>query len=484
MLQYLKNEANLTCTENGAPTYRTTRSHVLDLFATIGALRRASEQEIIDRFAAAYREDPNLAMKLLFFARDVRGGIGERRVFRVILRWLADHAPASVAKNAVHIAAYGRFDDLLCLLGTPCEPFALAVIRQQLDADRAALAKGEPVSLLGKWLPSVNTSNRETVRQGKRIARALGMNDAAYRRMCTALRAAIRILENNLRERDYTFDYEKQPSRALLKYRTAFARNDGERYRAFLARVQNGEAVLHTGALAPYDIIRPFYQKQVSDAERRAIDVTWKAQEDFTNGENALVVVDGSGSMYMNDGMPAAVAQSLAIYFAERNTGAFRDHFITFSEHPQLVEVRGQDILEKVRHCAKYNEVANTNLAAVFRLLLDTAVKNRLPQSDLPKRLYIITDMEFDNCVDGGSIPNFAYAKTLFQRHGYTLPEVVFWNVESRSRHQPVTMNEQGVALVSGCSPRIFSMLQTGHLDPYAAMMEILGSARYAPIAA
>lgn len=484
VLQYLKNEVNMTRTENGAPTYVSTCSHVLDLFASVGALRRAEETEIAERFAQAYREDPDLAMKLLFFARDVRGGLGERRVFRVILRWLAANAPDSVAKNAVHIAAYGRFDDLLCLLGTPCERFALAVIREQLDADRAALEKGEAVSLLGKWLPSVNASNRETVRQGKRIARALGMDDAAYRLLCTALRRAIRILENNLRERDYTFDYEKQPSRALFKYRAAFSRNDGERYRAFLDRAAKGEAVLHTGALAPYDIIRPFYQKVVTDAERRAIDVTWNAQEDFTNGENALVVADGSGSMYGGGGMPAMVAQSLAIYFAERNTGVFRNHFITFSEHPQLVEITGADILEKVQHCAKFNEIANTNLAAVFRLILNTAVKHRLPQSELPSRLYIISDMEFDSCVEGGSLTNFEHAKRQFAQHGYALPEVVFWNVDSRNCQQPVTKNEQGAALVSGSSPRLFSMLRSGTLEPYAFMLEVLGSARYAPIAA
>ena len=485
MLKFLKQQANIAITENGAVTYATTSSNCLDLFATVGALRRESDGEITTRFLRAFAEDPDLAMKTLFFARDVRGGLGERRAFRVILRWLAAYRSDSVKKNIHYIAEFGRFDDLLALLDTPCEKEALAYIKECFDADTKALKRDGEVSLLAKWLPSINAASAETVRQAKRIARALGMSDAEYRKALSKLRKHIRIIENNLRERDYSFDYSKQPSRAMLKYRKAFLRNDGERYESFLEQVAVGEQKLHTGALAPYEIIRPFFGRQVSDSERRAIDVTWKSQEDFTNGENALVVIDGSGSMYGGaEPIPATVALSLGIYFAERNTGAFKNHFITFSENPQLVEIKGHDILEKVLYCHSYNEVANTNIQKVFELILDTAVKNKLPQSELPSTLYIISDMEFDWCTADAGATNFGYAKNLFARHGYRLPKVVFWNVASRNRQQPVTKNEQGVALVSGCTPRIFSMLQSGDLDPYRYMMEVLGSERYAPIAA
>lgn len=487
MLEHLQAEANRTCTENGAPTHRSTLSDCLDLFGTIGALRRAPEQDIVSRFLRAYAEDAELAMKILFFARDIRGGLGERRVFRVILRWLAFSAPRSVEKNIPYIAEYGRYDDLLSLLDTPCAPKTLEYIAQCLEIDRAALAAGDPVSLLAKWLPSVNASDPQTMRSAKRIARALGMNDAAYRRTLSALRARIGILENNLRTRDYTFDYEKQPSLAMLKYRKAFFRNDGSRYNAFLQRVAQGKAVLHTGTLAPYDIIRSLCDRWIySDMpayERQALDVTWNAQDDFTNGENALVVMDGSGSMYMGgDPLPSAVALSLAIYFAERNTGAFRDHFITFSAQPRLVRIQGRDIYEKVLYCRQFDEVADTNLEAVFDLILDTATAYGLPQEDLPYRLYIISDMEFNGCVRNGGMTNFQSAAQRFAEHGYQLPEVVFWNVDSRRSQQPVTCNEQGVALVSGNSPRIFSLLQAGLLSPYAAMMDLLRSERYAPI--
>ena len=485
MLEFLKKEANKTYTENMAATHATTCSDCLDLFATVGALRNAQDSDIESRFMRAYAENPDLAMKLAFFARDVRGGLGERRVFRTIFRWLAKNEPQSAVKNVGNVPEYGRFDDLLILIGSRCEKDAIDLVAKQFNADVKAMESEAAVSLLAKWLPSVNASNAETVKMAKRIARFLGMKDADYRKGLSRLRAHIKIIENNLRERDYTFDYAKQPSKALFKYRKAFLRNDGERYGAFMNRVSTGEAKLHTGSLTPYDIISPFFWGQVLDEERASIDVTWNAQEDFTNGENALVVVDGSGSMYVRTRpMPAAIALSLGIYFAERNTGAFRGHFVTFSCNPRLVEIKGADILEKVRYCHDFNEVANTNIQKVFELILNTAVKNSVPQTELPSTLYFISDMEFDSCSVDSDMTNFEYAKDLFACHGYTLPRVVFWNVASRNLQQPVTLNEQGVVLLSGSTPRVFSMLKSDALSPYAYMMEILGSERYAKISA
>ena len=485
MLEHLKNEANRTYTENGAVTYATTYSDCLDLFATIGALRSSNEQEIISRFVRAFTEDPNLALKTLFFARDVRGGLGERKVFRVCLQWLAHNAPASVKKNIPYVAEFGRWDDLLSLLGTPCEKDAMLLIKKQLEADLESMDMGDDVSLLAKWLPSVNASNAQTVQYAKKIARFLGMTDATYRKTLVKLREHIRIIENSLREKDYSFDYSKQPSKAMFKYRKAFYRNDGERYGEFLGKVSRGEAQLHTGTLTPYEIIKPFFYEHVGDQEASAIDATWNAQEDFTRDENALVVIDGSGSMYSRtDPMPATVALSLGIYYAERNVGSFHNHFITFSERPQLVEIKGDTILEKVRYCHNYNEIANTNLQKVFELILRAAVKNNVPQSEMPSTLYIISDMEFDCCARGAELTNFEYAKKIFADAGYDLPRVVFWNVQSRNQQQPVTQNEQGVALVSGCSPRIFNMLKSGILSPLGYMLDILGTERYAKIAA
>ena len=485
MLEALKNEANKTYTENGAVTNRSTGKDCLDLFATIGALRRESDLEIVTRFLRAYAEDADIAMKILFFARDVRGGLGERRVFRTILRWLASNEKHSLLRNLPHVAEYGRWDDLLVLLGTPCRKEALALLKKQFDADLAALDGSGEVSLLGKWLPSVNASNEVTVHRAKQIAKAFGLSARDYRKALVKLRARIRILENNLRERDYTFDYAKQPSRAMFKYRQAFLRNDGERYNEFLQRVQKGEAKLHAGTLLPYEIVNPLFYHGMSAEELAALDATWNAQADYTTGENALVVIDGSGSMYAHlDPMPATVALSLGIYFAERNTGAFHNHFITFSRTPQLVEIKGRDIREKLQYCIDFNEIANTSLQKVFELILNAAVKHNVPRKELPSTLYIISDMEFDSCIEDAALTNFEHAARLFAGHGYKLPQLVFWNVASRNRQQPVTVNDRGVALVSGCSPRIFSMAMEGELDPWRFMLSVIGSERYAPIAA
>lgn len=488
MLQYLKNEANMTFTENGAVTHKSSLSDCLDLFAAAGALRHASDEEIIARFVKAYTEDKDIAMKLLFYARDIRGGLGERRLFRVILKWLAENERESARKNLFNVAEYGRYDDLLSLFGTPLEKDMLYILKVQYDFDIKALETDGEISLLGKWLPSVNASNEETVKMAKKIVKFFGIDERTYRKSLVKLRAKIRIIENNLREKDYSFDYSKQPSKALFKYRNAFIRNDGERYNEFLSKVSTGDAKLNTSVLTPYEIITPFFQRKVSDEERASINATWQSQEDYGTRENALAVIDGSGSMYgCTSPIPAAVAMSLGIYFAERNEGVFKNHFITFSENPQLVEIKGGDILDKVRYCYNYNEVANTNIQKVFELILNAAVKNNVPQEELPKRLYIISDMEFDYCADDASMTNFEYAKRIFEEAGYTLPEIVFWNVASRNRQQPVTKNEQGVILVSGCTPRLFSIIAGGSVSmstPEQFMLEVLMSERYEKIAA
>lgn len=490
MLEFLKKEANRTLTENGAETYATTMSDCLDLFATIGALRNACEEDIIGRFIKAYAEDPDIATKILFYARDIRGGLGERRAFKTILGYLAKNEPETVKKNIAHIAEYGRYDDLLVLMDTPCEDMLIEYIKTQLEKDIEAVREGREVSLLAKWLPSVNASNKETVITAKKIARKMGYKDAAYRRTLSALRSYIKIIENNLRTGDYTFDYEKQTSKSLYKYKQAFFRNDEERYTAFLKKASSDPSVMHTGTLTPYDVVAPVMDRYrmrngFTEAERHSMDVTWNALENYAGSENALAVVDGSGSMYGGyKPLPAAVAQSLGIYFAEHNTGAFKGHFITFSTHPRLIEVKGRDIVEKMHYCMGYNECSNTNIAATFELILRTAVKNRLDQKDIPSRLYIISDMEFDWCAGNSSLTNFEYAKSEFGKFGYKLPQLVFWNVCSRNRQQPVTMNEAGVILVSGCTPQIFSMIENNELDPYTYMMKVVNSERYERIVA
>lgn len=482
MLNILKNELNTTYTENGALTLKSSGSYCLDLFSTIGALRSADNNEIISRFMRAFAEDKDVAMKILFFARDVRGGLGERRIFKVIINFLADNFENSIAKNINFIPEFGRYDDLLSLFGTRIENKAIDYIKSQLEND---LKSENNFTLLAKWLPSINASNKETINMAKKLAKRLGMSYTKYRKIIVLLRKKIKILENNLREKDYTFDYSKQPSKAMLKYKSAFIRNDGERYMQFMNKVQTGEAKLNTGALYPYDIVRSCFGEP-NEQEKNVLDTTWNSLPNFCeNPLNAIAVIDGSGSMYNgNNPRPCDVALSLGLYFAERNRGSFANHFITFSEKPQLIEIKGSTLYEKLAHICSFNEIANTNIQGVFELILNTAIKNNLLQSELPEMIYIISDMEFDCCAENASISNFENIKSKFKMNGYKLPQLIFWNVDSRNMQVPVEKNEQGVALVSGCSPKIFSMAISGEMDPYIFMIDVLGSERYSVISA
>ncbi|MCR5599880.1 MAG: DUF2828 family protein [Ruminococcus sp.] len=487
MLNFLKKESNMTYTENGGTAYRSTESFCLDMFFKAGAMRNSTAEEIANVVTRAYAENPDKTMKIIFFARDARGGLGERRFFRCAVSALVKIAPKAVEKNIPLFAEYGRFDDLCVLLGTPLENAAAKEVKAQLDKDIAAMnAKGQ-VSLLAKWLPSVNASSKDTRRKGRRMAALLGMNEPAYRKTLSSLRRYTDILENRLRERDYTFDYEVQPSCAMFKYRRAFIRNDNERYMGYLNNVHNGTAKLNADRLFPYDIVRAAMAGNISPEENMSLDAAWKSLPDLraSKRENAIAVIDGSGSMTCGCGgiRPIDAALSLGIYFAEHNRGAFANHFITFSNTPRLVEIKGDNIVKKVRYCRTFNEVANTNLEAVFLLILNTARKHRVSREDMPSKLYIISDMQFDYCVVGGNNDVlFKAMRKLYQKYGYDLPEIIFWNVNARCDAMPVTRSETGAALVSGYSPSIFDMVMSGECSPETVMNAILFSERYAGI--
>lgn len=255
------------------------------------------------------------------------------------------------------------------------------------------------------------------------------MSDAAYRKTLVKLREHIRIIENNLRQKDYSFDYAKQPSKAMFKYRKAFYRNDGDRYGEFLKKVSAGEAQMHADTLMPYELVEPYlcfnwgsrgFMRDISEEERNALNATWAALPAFAKDENALAIIDTSGSMYYSGKpLPAAVALSLGLFFAEHNTGAFKNHFIEFSARPQLIEIKGDTFADRLRYVASFNEVADTNLEAVFDLILNAAVRNQVPQEELPATLYLISDMEFNCCVRNADATNFENAKAKFEAHGY-----------------------------------------------------------------
>lgn len=490
-LNALKQGSNITKTLNDATTYHSTLSECLDLFYRVGALRQVSENEIANIVERAYVENKDYTLRILFFARDVRGGLGERRTFRVAMKYLSEAHTESVIKNLNLFSEYGRWDDLVTLYNTEIESVKeniIKIIRLQLDSDLANMKSNQNVSLLAKWLPSINASKNETISLAKEISKGLSMSYKTYRQTLASLRKYIDILENRLRTKDYTFEYANQPAKAMLQYKKAFIRNDGERYMNYLNSVSKGKAEINTGTLYPYDIVRQIlnYKGSISNEERKSLDVTWNALPNVSNNKNSIAVIDGSGSMYWSyikgaTLLPYQVAISLGLYFAEHSTGAFANHFITFSHTPRLIEVKGNDIFSKVKYVQTFNECSNTNIQGVFDLILSTAVSNKLPQEELPETIYIISDMEFDSCAYNGNqrCTNFELAKQKFNIAGYKLPNVVFWNVNSINEQVPVKSHESGALLISGSTAKIFDMVQSGDLNPEKFMLDIINSDRY-----
>ena len=502
-LQAIKCHLNVVHTENGDGAYKSSGSACLDFFSLCGGMRRYLE-DLDKLFAMAYAENPVIAIKILFYMRNIRGGLGERNSFRVLLKELAKFYP-EVAKQIVYaVPEYGRWDDLLVLLDTPVKEDAIALIKSQIEKDKNAMERrGDPstasstVSLLGKWLPSINTSSKESVASAKIIMAALGMKAVEYRKLCSALRKEIKILEDNLRRKDYTFDYSKQPSQAMLRYKKAFMRNDQERYKSFLNKVveqaeklARGEEIpeeekvkLNTKTLYPYQSVAPFMNgvfgvQSLPDEKALPLEASWKALDRGNFDSKTIVVRDGSGSMYgPGDFAAINIATSLALLFAEQLDGAYKNSFITFSSEPRLIQVpeNADTLQKKLNFISKFNDCSNTDIGKVYRLILDVAKSGNVPKEEMIERVLIISDMEFDFCAEG--ISSFEYWKSEFEAVGYELPEIVFWNVEARDTHLPVTMNEKGVKLVSGASANIFADVVSGDLKvvtPYEFMLQML----------
>lgn len=494
-LQAMKMQLNVARTENGDLAYKSTGSACLDFFSLCGGMRRNLE-DLDKLFAKAYAENPVVAIKILFYMRNIRGGLGERNSFRVLLKELAKFYPEMAKQIVYAVPEYGRWDDLLVLLDTPVKDDAIALIKSQIEKDKEAMDKGKEVSLLGKWLPSINTSSKESVARAKIIMATLGMKAVEYRKLCSALRKEIKILEDNLRRKDYTFDYSKQPSQAMLRYKKAFMRNDEERYKSFLNKVveqaeklARGEEIpeeervkLNTKTLYPYQIVGPFMKygiNQMDEDQALSLEASWKALDRGNFDSKTIVVRDGSGSMYRGDGesAPISIATSLALFFAEQLTGPYKNSFITFSENPQLIQIpeNCDTLKKKLNYIHKFDEVANTDIGKVYRLILDVAKSGNVPKEEMIESVLIISDMEFDCCSSKES--TFEFYKKEFEAAGYELPEIVFWNVEARDTHLPVTMNEKGVKLVSGASANIFADVVSGDLKvvtPYEFMLQIL----------
>ena len=373
----MKKQAQTKLTENGAVAYNTLNNGLLDLFAVIGALRPQSESEIEQKFARAFNEDKLLATKMLFYAGNIRGGLGERRTFRVCLKWLAQNYPEIVVKNIVNIPLFNRWDSLFVLENTPVESAMWEFIKVQLMSDIRAMKKNQSVSLLAKWLPSENTSSKRTVRLARKAMSALYLTPRNYRKTLSALRKYIKVVERDMSANQWgDINYEGVPSYAMKNYQNAFAKHDAIRFSNYIASLNKGEAKINASTLFPYDLVREYinevwtgglyYRNGKLDS---VVEAQWKALPNYIEGENNYVVMaDVSDSM---NGRPLMTSIGLAIYFAERNKGDYHNIYMTFTNEPHFINIKeGATLLENVKTVANTDVGSNTNLEAAFDYIL------------------------------------------------------------------------------------------------------------------
>lgn len=479
----LREESNFTLTENLAVALKSTYSSLVDLFGQIGAFRTRSESDIESAFSKAFAEDKLLATKMAFYTRNIRGGLGERRVFRVIMKHLARMHPEIVAKNLEHIPVFGRYDDLYVFVGTKVESVMWDLIRKQWEIDTHNMRNEQPISLLAKWLKSVNASSAESVKFGRLTAKHLGLSEKQYRKMLVMMRKYIDVVEVKMSDQRWAeINYPGVPSRAMSIYRNAFEKHDENGFNEYIEKVSKGEEKINASTLYPYDIFEKMGLDWGYDDNflftnyDKVLEEQWKSLPNYIEGENnVLIMADTSGSM---DGRPICTSIGLAMYFAERNRGIFKDKFITFSANPSFVELKGETLYEKIECVPAI--VENTDLEAAFRLVLNTATKHNITTEDMPKSLVIISDMQFDHATYACDMTWHDAMVKMFNDSGYEMLNIIYWNVDSRKDTFQVTSDYKGVQLSSGQSTSVFkSILNNIGKTPYEAMIDTLNDPVY-----
>lgn len=481
---------NYTFTENGALTYKTSGSRILDLFSRGGAYRNRSDEDIITLVSEAFEEDPLYTLEVLFYLRDIRGGQGEKRVFRVGINALKD--ALRTKDGNLHnlfdtIIEIGSWKDIF-------DYFEFDEWKDYVVSHVESLNFSKP-DLVFKYMPSVGGSKNK---QAEKLAEMLKISPKEYRKMLTRERKRLQLVETSMCANHWNeVDYNHVPSKAGLLYKNAFAKHDADRYREFITKVNAGDksVKLNAGTLYPYEITEKYMNKYNfeycgwgycnEDGERKPVvdevlEAYWKSLPVYGESQfNAVVVADTSGSMW---GRPMAVSTSLAIYFAQHNTGLFHNKWITFSHTPKFIELKeGESLADSIYTFYKNSEVADTNLQAVFDIMLKAALDYKLPENEMPKLIYIVSDMEFNSAIDnnGFSATNYEVIKEKYARAGYEAPAVVFWNVDARNDQSPVRMNEAGVALISGSSPSTFNLAISKECDPMTFMFKTIRVPRY-----
>lgn len=465
-------EENITYTENGAETFRSSMNECLDLFFKIGAIRREDSERVVNIFKKAYNQNPELAVRILLWARDVREGAGERRVFRIISKWLGENHPEHLLRIIPKISELGRFDDLLELLEVNNNKVNFAV----LETYATALREGN--ALAAKWAP------REGKKFAHRLMGYLRLTAKEYRKMLSTL---TNVVETPMCENKWgDINYSHVPSVAMTRYTQAFRRHDNIRFSNYLDSVRTGKVnpdtgyieKINTGAVYPYDVLKP-------SVDAVTADTMWKNLPNYVPvGVSFLPMVDVSASMEMNVGhnlRAMDVSISLGLYLAERNKSVFKDLFVTFSTNPTLVKVEGNTVRERLDFMEHADWGGSTDLMKALDLVLDMAVRHRVPQEDMPTHFIVLSDMEFDPYRNDSPRKGIGNAiKKMFQEKGYAAPQIIWWNIASRNDQVPVKANDEGMSLVSGFSPTIMKNLVSGRMTPESVMLDTVGKDRYA----
>lgn len=442
-------------TDNQAVTHSTSLNSVVDLFFIAGASRAMNEESIISMLERAWVEDAQLTLKTIFWAGDIRGGAGERRFFRIALKWLENNHFDDLIKNLYHVPEYNRWDSLFHLETQE----ALELIRKALD---------EGNGLCAKWMPRKKQHNNFA----DKFRRYVNADAKTYRKNIVELSKTV---EQQMCAKEWSkIKYEQVPSVAMNKYRKAFSRNDESRFVRYIESVNKGETKINAGAIFPHDI----YRSLRTGGDEKSINAQWNALPDYLadSNERMIPVCDVSGSMC---GLPIEISVSLGIYLSERNKSVFKDAFITFSGNPKMEYLKG-DFVSRCRQLSRAHWDMNTDLNKVFELILSKAIDNDLSQEDMPTTILIISDMEFDYC---GRLTNYEKIVQNYEDAGYEIPKIVFWNVNGREGNVPVNAKKKNVGLVSGCSPAIVKSVLTGDtFTPESIMKKVLLSERYEPI--
>ena len=488
--EVIKKESAITSTENGQKALNTTNSKCLDFFASCGALREADDTRITRLFEDSFEEDPLLTMKILFYCRDIRGGLGERETFRKLLTYVGKNYPEIIVKNFSLISEFGRWDDFYSFIGTPVEEEMFSFLKAQLEKDVKNMNSGNSVSLLAKWLKTADASSKETRKLGIHTALKFGYSVYDYKRIVRSLRKYIDVTEVKMSKNDWeNINYEYVSSNAMLKYANAFRQRDFDRFAEYLNDVSSGKKKVNASTLFPYDLVRKFYSNwdsfygsdHLTEEEKDLINSQWNNLPNYVDVDtNVMVMADTSGSMTCNNGLPLNVAVSLAIYFAQRNSGPYHNLWMTFSQSPKFHEIKGKRLEQILTSLDISGWGMNTDLNSAMEHILDLAVKNHIPSNEMPKSLIVISDMEIDFCSDEIF---YNHLVEMYEKEGYVLPNIIFWNVNSRHDIFHADSNRMGVQLVSGSSPTIFqSVMAMIGKTPYECMKYVLDNERYSKV--